>query len=106
MKKEECIKKLEALDNIGKSVDKEIRGNNKKKEVIGEIEDLVSHIVDENRYEIQKIKLNKGGRVFRITYYICNANYSGLKFGKSAPIMKESDFTILIDKARRKGWLT
>ena len=103
MNKDDCIKKLEELNNIGKSVSPTIKGE--EEEVIGEIEDLVSHIVGENRYEIQRIKLNEGGIAYRICYYTCDANYKKLYYGGKCPIMNEPDFTILINEAKKKGWL-
>jgi len=104
MTKEECLKKLRELNNIGKPVKATVKGTDKRKEM-GRIEDLVSHIVDENRYEIQKIKLHKGGIAYRTCYYTGDSKYIGLKFGGFATIMNESDFSELINKAKKKGWI-
>lgn len=103
MSKEECIKKLRELNNMGKPVTPTLKGTNKEEE-IGVIEDLVSQMVDENRYEIQRIKLHKGGIAYRICYYTCDADYKRLDYGGKCPIINESDFAILLNKAKKKGW--
>ena len=104
MSKDEIIKKLRNLDNKGKNVVAGIKGTKKRKSM-GVIVDEASHMVDENKYVIQKIKLTKGGTKFRIAYYTCDANDTRLYYGRSSPIMKASDFSILINKAKKRGWL-
>ena len=103
MNKEECLKKLEELNNIGKPVNPTIKGTDETEE-IGVIEDLVSQMVGENRYEIQRIKLHKGGIAYRLCYYTCDADYKRLDYGGKCPIINETDFSILMTKAKNKGW--
>lgn len=103
-KKEECLKKLRELDNRGKTITAKVKGTNDEKE-IGVIDDLVYQMAGENRYEIQRIKLRKGGIEYRICYYTCDANDTHPHFAQYAPIMNESDFSELINKAKEKGWL-
>ena len=104
MKKEECIEKLKTLVNIRKTIRGKIKGEDIR-EIKGEIIDEVSHIVGENKYVIQKVKLIKDGIGFRIGYYTCDAKYTKLYYGGYSPIMKESDFLILQKKAKKKGWI-
>ena len=104
MSKEKCIRKLKELDNLNKKINGKIKGK-KKREVKGTIEDEVSHLIGENKYVIQKIKLKSGDPGFRIGYYTCDAKYTKLYYGGYSPIIKSSDFSILLNKARKKGWL-
>jgi len=103
MSKDEILKRLEKLNNIGKTISGEIKGTTGK-ENKGKILDEVFHIVDENRYVIQKIQKNNNTIGFRFGYYTCDANYRQLRYGESSPIMGASDFSILIYKAKEKGW--
>jgi len=101
---EKCLKKLDELDNIGKPVSPTPKGE-EEEEVMGEIEDLVFHIVGENRYEIQRIKLKDGGIAYRLCYYTCDANYKKIFYGGKCPILNSSAFIILMNEAKKKGWL-
>ena len=103
MNKETIIERLENLNNIGKEISGKVKGT-QIKESNGKIIDEVSHLVDENKYVIQKIKI--GNTIsYRIGYYTCDANYTKLYYGESSPIMKRSDFEKLIDKGKEKGWI-
>jgi uncharacterized protein YkuJ len=104
MSKDEILKRLEKLNNIGKTISGEIKGTNSK-ENKGVILDEVYHIVDDNRYVIQKVQKKDNAIGFRFGYYTCDANYKQLRYGESSPIMSASDFSILINKAKEKGWI-
>jgi len=104
MNKEDCIEKLKLLSNIGKKINGKIKGTDID-EIKGIILDEVSHLIDENKYVIQKIETKEGYIGFRIGYYTCDSNYTGLYYGGYSPIMKENDFKILINKAKEKKWI-
>lgn len=105
MKKEEICKRLEELNNIGKPIIGEIKGT-EEQEIKGIIIDEVSHMVNnENKYVIQQISFGEGEIGYRIGYYTYDANYKKLYYGGKCPIMNEPNFTILINEAKKKGWL-
>ena len=104
MNKEECLKRLEELNNKGKKIRGKIKGTDRR-EIKGEIDDEVFRMVDENRYVIQKVELGMGKTGFRIGYYTCDADYNKLYYGGYSPIMKQSDFLKLLNEAKKKGWL-
>lgn len=105
MKKEEICRRLEQLNNIGKPIIGKIKGTEDEK-VKGIIIDEISHVVDnENKYVIQQFSFGEGEIGYRIGYYTYDAKKSELRYGESSPIMEESDFIILTNKAREKGWL-
>ena len=104
MGKKDILDRLRNLDNTGKTITGKIKGSDRR-ESKGKIEDEVFLMVDDNRYVIQKVKLKGGVTGFRIGYYTCDANYIKLYYGGYSPIMNKSDFTILINKAKDKGWL-
>jgi len=105
MSKEEILKRLENLSNVGKPIKGEIKGT-RSKEIKGIIEDEVFHIVGENKYVIQKIKKSYNNLSLRFGYYTCDANYKQLRYGQSSIIMNKEDFSTLINKAKEKGWIT
>jgi hypothetical protein len=105
MSKDEILKRLKKLNNIGKTISGEIKGTTRK-ENKGKIEDEIAHIVDENKYVIQKIKRSDNTIGFRFGYYTCDAKYTQLRYGESSPILSESDFKVLMNKAKEKGWIT
>jgi len=103
MTKDEILKRLEELTNVGKPIEGEIKGTGIK-EIKGIIEDEVFHIVGENKYVIQKIKKGDNTTSFRFGYYTCDANYKQLRYGQSSIIMDAPDLSNLILKVKKKKW--
>jgi hypothetical protein len=103
MNKEDILEKLRNLNNTGKQIKGKIKGTDEK-EIKGIIIDEVSQMSGDNKYVIQKI--DGGNKTFyRSGYYTFDSNFERLYFGESSPIMMESDFLFLINKAKQKGWL-
>lgn len=104
MSREEIVKRLKELNNIDKEIKGKIKGTDEK-EVKGIIKDEISHIVSDNKYVIQRIEIKNNDIGYRFGYYTFDANYKRLYYGESSPIMKDTDFSILLNKAIEKGWI-
>ena len=81
----------------------------KRHKVMGKVIDEVYIIVDDYKHMIQRIQSQEpywdGSTVaYRTCYYTFDAKGENIKFGQYAQFLTQKEYSVLLAKARAKGW--
>jgi len=104
----EQFKRLEST-TIGKTVTHKNKGGSGH-QVVGTVVDEVYIIVSDYKHLIQKIAFTPGNEwggnmfAYRAGYYTFDAKMKKPTWGQYTPVLTESQYRELLQKARQKGW--
>jgi len=107
---EEQRKRLEATSGIGRSIRFMEKGETERTNM-GTVVDEVYIIVGDYKHLIQRIQSKEtepywdGSRIgYRTCYYTFDAKGKNIKFGQYTQFLTEKEYTVLLSKAKAKGW--
>lgn len=103
------LKWLEGATRIGKMVRHKNKGG-PGHQAVGKVVDEVYIIVNDYKQMIQQIEFAPGSEwggnryAYRAGYYTYDANMKKRTWGQYTPVLTESQYRELLQKAKQKGW--